>query len=104
MFCDWGLLGGWHLFGGFSGTVLLLLLAGSVTLLVLRKKEKTSHGIFCRSCGKEVEAAFLRCPRCGAILKDHCPKCSRLLENIWQHCPHCGETINNQARPSQNKV
>lgn len=91
MWCNFGLMGrgmwGPHGFG-FIVPILILALIIYVIYLVL-KRLKSAPGLKCPGCNGQVQPAFLRCPHCGATLKNHCPHCSAIIEAGWKYCPAC---------------
>ncbi len=94
--CNWGWMGGgmwWpHGFGFLGG--LLMLAALIFVIYLFLKMFNSPAGQKCPSCQGRIQAAFLRCPHCGAALKHHCRRCSTIIETGWQYCPSCEAGIN----------
>ena len=44
----------------------------------------------CELCSAELDAATLRCPRCGAKYTPVCLRCGAAMEPGQEHCPRCG--------------
>ncbi len=100
MWCNWGFAGRGMWLPHFAGPFALLLFIAVAALVVwlIRRFAFRSPRLKCPACGGWVEAAFLRCPHCGAGLKRHCRKCSGIIEAGWRFCPACEEEIDPQAK------
>ncbi len=99
MLHDWHHLSGWiDIPGGYWPQAALglfwlpLSLFGVVSLVRLfrRRGQKLAKEKRCDACGREIQPEWMRCPHCGAALKEHCPRCSVVLSVGWKTCPACG--------------
>ena len=66
----------------------------------LRVRQLEEHS--CPNCGYPIERAYLRCPDCGARVKDPCEGCQKPIDPRWTICPYC-ETPQRRAAPQPRR-
>lgn len=47
----------------------------------------------CPRCGAPVREPFVVCPQCGAKLRSSCPSCAAPVEPDWKVCPRCAQPL-----------
>lgn len=74
--------------------VLIALFApGFIGLIIYLIVRNDRSALKCPSCGASVKENFSVCPMCGASLKNACERCGYPLEGGWVNCPNCAEPI-----------
>ena len=68
--------------------------------LRVRQLEDTS----CPNCEYPVERDYLRCPSCGARIKDPCDSCGKPIDPRWRVCPYCETPTGNAPEPPQRQA
>jgi len=73
--------------------ILLLALLGRLIIAELERKGQDSsarEGGNCPTCAASVEADWLVCPQCGAMLEVRCSGCNGRIAAYFANCPWCG--------------
>ena len=70
--------------------VLVPMLAGFIIYLLVRG---SYPDLKCPQCGAPVRETYVSCPQCGARLKASCPNCSAPVEPDWKVCPRCASPL-----------
>lgn len=70
--------------------VLVPILVGFIIYLLVRGNYPD---LKCPQCGAPVRESYVSCPQCGARLKASCPNCSAPVEPDWKVCPRCASPL-----------
>lgn len=76
--------------------VLVPMLVGFIIYLLVRG---SYPDLKCPQCGAPVRETYVSCPQCGARLKASCPNCSAPVEPDWKVCPRCASPLS-QDKPN----
>lgn len=71
--------------------VLVPNLIGFIIYLVVRSNNK--NNLQCPGCNKSVKNDYLKCPYCGAMLKETCTSCGKAVNPDWKSCPYCSSEL-----------
>ena len=75
--------------------LIFLIILGVVTYgilgeLELRKDIPVEEGGACLGCGYSVQADWIVCPRCRAMVREQCSECGQLCALFHRYCTGCG--------------
>lgn len=52
-----------------------------------------TDGLKCPDCGAAVKEQWKACPECTAELRFVCPECGEKVKTSWKACPNCTESL-----------
>lgn len=81
--------------------VLVPILVGFIIYLLVRSNYPD---LKCPQCGAPVRESYVSCPQCGARLKASCPNCSAPVEPDWKVCPRCASPLTQEPYNIQTPV
>lgn len=81
--------------------VLVPMLVGFIIYLLVRG---SYPDLKCPRCGAPVRESYVSCPQCGARLKASCPNCSAPVEPDWKVCPRCASPLSQDDPNIQTPV
>ena len=81
--------------------VLAPMLVGFIIYLLVRGNYPD---LKCPRCGAPVRESYVSCPQCGARLKANCPSCSAPVEPDWKVCPRCASPLSQDSSNIQTPV
>lgn len=81
--------------------VLVPILVGFIIYLLVRG---SYPDLKCPRCGAPVRETYMSCPQCGARLKASCPNCSAPVEPGWKVCPRCASPLSQDDPNIQTPV
>lgn len=81
--------------------VLVPILVGFIIYLLVRG---SYPDLKCPQCGAPVRESYVSCPQCGARLKASCPNCSAPVEPDWKVCPRCASPLSQDLSNIQTPV
>ena len=81
--------------------VLVPILVGFIIYLLVRGNYPD---LKCPQCGAPVRETYVSCPQCGARLKASCPSCSAPVEPDWKVCPRCASPLSQDKSNIQTPV
>lgn len=81
--------------------VLVPMLVGFIIYLLVRG---SYPDLKCPRCGAPVRENYVSCPQCGARLKASCPSCSAPVEPDWKVCPRCASPLSQESSNIQTPV
>lgn len=81
--------------------VLVPMLVGFIIYLLVRG---SYPDLKCPRCGAPVRESYVSCPQCGTRLKASCPNCSAPVEPAWKVCPQCASPLSHDDPNIQTPI